>query len=132
MSLAPRLTVLDERVLAAVPGDGGAIRAGQVAALVFGVAHYECEQCHRQPLAYWGGSRTAWLAKRPRAFCVDCWDRLGYDTPTAMLAPILLASSEDARLTREILHGLQCVGLVRCRRGWWRQARRTSSADDNR
>jgi hypothetical protein len=52
-TLTPRLTVLDERVLAAVPEDGRAMRAGEVAALVFGVAHYECEQCGRQPRADW-------------------------------------------------------------------------------
>ncbi len=120
--LAPRLTVLDERVLAAVPAVG-AVRARDVAALVFGLPHHRCEECGRCVVADWGGGRAAWIARLPRLFCRVCWDRLGYgSTPTAMLIPVLVASAENTRTTREILHGLQAVGMLRCGRGgWWRR-----------
>lgn len=40
-ALTPRLPPLDERVLAAVPEDGSAVRVGDVAGLVFGVSHLQ-------------------------------------------------------------------------------------------
>lgn len=122
-TLTPRLTPLDRRVLEVLPEGGRAMRAGEVAGLVFGKPRYECEECHRIVPTRWGGERARWLAKEPLLRCRDCWERLGiYAEPTAMLRHVLIATPEDTQTTREILHGLHRVGLLQHGRGgWWRR-----------
>ena len=119
--LTPRLRPLDEKVLAAL--DDGPVRAGTVAALLFGEPHWECERCgdtSRDPA--WHGGRRRWLKQRTRWFCVKCWDKdTGWDG-AALRHPLLIASSEDTRMVREVLRGLECLGLARVAGGWWRRA----------
>lgn len=87
MALAPRLTRLDEQVLAALSPDVG-VRVEYVAALVRAGRSY--------------GQNITRDGKRRG------------------LAP---ATPGQLREVREVLHGLQCVGLVvRGRGGWWRRS----------
>lgn len=109
--LAPRLSDLDRRVLAAL-GDGPQ-RAARVAALVHGQPTYECGDCHKV-------TRVSVLAVRRRA----SWEgpsnfrcRCG-GTEQRILA---VRPGEDREI-REILRGLEACGCAVCRGGWWRRA----------
>lgn len=116
-ALVPQLTVLDERVLAAVPGDGRAVRAGAVVAAVFGKPWWRCERCGREAPCDLTFSRAH--ARGGAIGCRECFRWPDY-TPT--MRPILIASPEDTQTTCEILQGLRQVGLLRCGRGgWWRR-----------
>lgn len=120
-SLTPRLAKLDERVLAVL--DDGPLRAGTVAALLFGEPYWECERCgDTNHDGLWSGGPRRWLNQRRRWRCGKCWDQsTGWDG-AAMRHPLLIASPQDTRMVREVLRGLECLGHARQAGGWWRRA----------
>lgn len=122
--LAPRLSDLDRRVLAAL-GDGPQ-RAARVAALVHGQPTYECGDCHKVtrvsvPVHAVRGvhgldlravrRRASW--EGPSNFRCRCG---------GTEQRILAVRPGEEREIREILRGLEACGCALCRGGWWRRA----------
>jgi hypothetical protein len=120
--LTPRLAPLDEKVLAAL--DDGPVRAGTVAALLFGEPYWECERCdHAEPDRMWSGGRRAWLKRRRAHICEKCWPPESIRAEdAALMLPLLIASPEDTRTVREVLRGLERIGAAYQAGGWWRRA----------
>lgn len=121
-ALLPRLAPLDERVLGALTTTRGQ-REGSVAALLFGAPHWECERCGHTTRSDWGGHPPAWLQRKSRPICREChpsWSTMPEDV--ALMHPLLIASPGDTQTVRQVLRGLEAVGLARCAGGWWRRA----------
>lgn len=117
--LTPRLMPLDRRVLAVIAEKPE--RAGAVAALLFGEPHWECERCGLTDWdCGWGGAPRRFLAQSRRYHCGQCWDGNSPLSSGALQHPILIASEEHTREVRQVLRGLERVGLASCRGGWWR------------
>lgn len=111
--LAPRLTALDERVLAALR-ECGPCRAREVAVKVYGTPVRVCPGCgrwehtSRLPTAAWvPGSLAGALC-----YAGGCRTEMRRD---------LRVRPEQVREVREILGGLERVGLAQhSAGGWWR------------
>lgn len=121
-ALIPRLTALDERVLAAVP-EGGAVRVGHVAEQLFGERRWRCKRCGREAPCDLYGALPSAHARGRLIGCLECIKAGGWSDYSPTMRPILVASPEDTKTTREVLNGLRQVGLLRYGRGgWWRRA----------
>lgn len=109
-ALKPRLTPLDERVLAALEGP---TRARTVAEKVYGRPVWRCDVCEqfeaREPRSI--GSRQCWSVGD------DAWRCDGRRRAAVRL------DDDKLREVTEILNGLAAMRLaVRGRGGWWRKA----------
>ncbi len=121
MALAPRLTALDQRVLAVLSTDYG-LRGLRVAELVHGVPHWYCGSCGRIAACDPHHSR-AWKAGQAIG-CASCWRttmRESEEKRFAMRA-VLIVSAAHEREVAEVLRGLQRTGHAVQSGGWWRQA----------
>ena len=115
-ALAPKLTRLDERVLAALDPDRGC-RESAVAKALYGRPAYRCEDCDKVTRVggIAPGARPNWEQRHPLR-CPEWADGCG-----GTERPVLLVIDDDARQVHEVLRGLERVGLASCRGGWWRR-----------
>lgn len=109
----PRLAPLDERVLAALTTSRGK-RAARVAAVLLGTPAYRCRDCGASVrVGQVSAAKRARWEERGSLPCHECGGRE---------IPVLRATPEQRREVREILRGLEHIGLASCRGGWWRRA----------
>ena len=119
-ALAPKLTVLDERVLAGLSPDCGC-RATHVAELAVGIPYWHCTACGRDALVG-EATRREWK-DGALIWCRACLSSANWDVKAAgyTMRPIRRAMPEQVAEVREVLRGLERVGLASCRGGWWRR-----------
>lgn len=115
--LTPRLAALDEKVLAAL-ATGRGQRSERVAAIVCGKPSYRCDGCGKV-------TKVGGVSVRRRAV----WEQSGNSRCAKWAGgcggveqPVLMATAEEVREVREILRGLERIGLARQAGGWWRRA----------
>lgn len=119
-ALAPRLRPLDEQVLGWLDTWRGR-RAIRVAEFVYGCPAWRCDRCQtftlevhrpaRDPLRWLAARRSRCYASLPGGgWCDYGWRR-----------PVLFVTNEQVAEVREVLRGLERVGLAYQAGGWWRR-----------
>lgn len=119
-ALAPRLRPLDERVLGALTAWLGQ-RADRVTQLVHGVPAWRCDTCGHQESVGHHPPRDpiAWEANRPRR-CLHVHSTAAW-CDTGRMLPVLVVTKGQVAEVREVLRGLERVGLAYQAGGWWRR-----------